>query len=91
MMNLFAVAENYPDLKANSNFISLQQDLNALEDDIEMARRYYNGKVKENNVLPLQRDVIELPRDPFEGLAQNNGRYHQTETCAAFRQKVRRF
>ncbi len=50
MMNLFAVAENYPDLKANSNFISLQQDLNALEDDIEMARRYYNGKVKENNV-----------------------------------------
>lgn len=50
MMNLFAVAENYPDLKANSNFISLQQDLNALEDDIEMARRYYNGTVKENNV-----------------------------------------
>lgn len=50
MMNLFAVAENYPDLKANNNFISLQQDLNALEDDIEMARRYYNGKVKENNV-----------------------------------------
>jgi LemA protein len=50
MMNLFAVAENYPDLKANSNFISLQQDLNALEDDIEMARRYYNGTVKQNNV-----------------------------------------
>ncbi|WP_294205598.1 LemA family protein [uncultured Chryseobacterium sp.] len=50
MMNLFAVAENYPDLKANANFISLQQDLNALEDDIEMARRYYNGTVKENNV-----------------------------------------
>ncbi len=50
MMNLFAVAENYPDLKANSNFISLQQDLNALEDDIEMARRYYNGTVKENNI-----------------------------------------
>ena len=42
-------------------------------------------------ILPLQRDVIELPRDPVEGLAQNNGRYHQTETCAAFRQKVRRF
>ncbi|TWP29417.1 LemA family protein [Apibacter muscae] len=50
MMNLFAVAENYPDLKANSNFISLQQDLNSLEDDIEMARRYYNGVVKDNNI-----------------------------------------
>lgn len=50
MMNLFAVAENYPDLKANANFISLQQDLNSMEDDIEMARRYYNGAVKENNV-----------------------------------------
>ncbi|MDY3338064.1 LemA family protein [Riemerella anatipestifer] len=50
MMNLFAVAENYPDLKANTNFITLQQDLNSMEDDIEMARRYYNGMVKENNI-----------------------------------------
>lgn len=50
MMNLFAISENYPDLKANANFISLQQELSSLEDDIEMARRYYNGKVKENNV-----------------------------------------
>ncbi|MGM5630828.1 LemA family protein [Apibacter raozihei] len=50
MMNLYAVAENYPELKANSNFISLQQDLNSLEDDIEMARRYYNGVAKDNNV-----------------------------------------
>ncbi|MRM82343.1 LemA family protein [Riemerella anatipestifer] len=50
MMNLFAVAENYPDLEANTNFIALQQDLNSMEDDIEMARRYYNGMVKENNI-----------------------------------------
>lgn len=50
MVNLLAVAENYPDLKANANFISLQQELSSLEDEIEMARRYYNGKVKENNV-----------------------------------------
>jgi LemA protein len=49
MMNLFAVSENYPDLKANSNFLSLQQELSSIEDEIEMSRRYYNGVVKENN------------------------------------------
>lgn len=50
MMNLFAIAEAYPDLKANQNFIHLQNELSSLEDEIEMARRYYNGVVKENNV-----------------------------------------
>lgn len=47
---LFAVAENYPDLKANQNFIDLQQQLSALEDEIQMARRYYNGTVRNLNV-----------------------------------------
>jgi LemA protein len=50
MTNLFAVAESYPDLKANTNFIVLQQELSSMEDDIEMARRYYNGVVKEYNI-----------------------------------------
>lgn len=50
MVNLFAVAENYPDLKANRNFSELQNELSSLEDDIEMTRRYYNGTVKENNI-----------------------------------------
>ena len=49
MMNLFAVAEQYPDLKANTNFQQLQSELSSLESDIEKARRYYNGTVRENN------------------------------------------
>ncbi|TNE57756.1 MAG: LemA family protein [Alphaproteobacteria bacterium] len=47
---LFAVAEAYPDLKANENFQSLQQDLSEIEDQIQMARRYYNATVRDNNV-----------------------------------------
>ena len=48
---LFAVAENYPDLKASRNFLELQQQLSALEDDLQMARRYYNGTVRNQNTL----------------------------------------
>lgn len=48
---LFAVAENYPDLKANTNFIELQRELSQIENDIQMSRRYYNGTVRENNIL----------------------------------------
>ena len=47
---LFAVAENYPDLKANQNFIDLQNQLAQLENEIQMARRYYNGTVRNLNV-----------------------------------------
>ncbi len=47
---LFAVAENYPDLKANENFLSLQKDLSETEDQIQMARRYYNGAVRNLNI-----------------------------------------
>ena len=51
MMNLNAVAEQYPDLKANTNFLQLQGELSTLEGDIEKSRRYYNGTVRENNIL----------------------------------------
>ena len=51
LMNLFAVAENYPELKANENFIDLQKQLQDIENEIQMARRYYNGTVRNNNVL----------------------------------------
>lgn len=51
MMNLFAVAEQYPDLKANANFQQLQAELSSIEGDIEKSRRYYNGTVRENNTL----------------------------------------
>ncbi|MGA1863916.1 MAG: LemA family protein [bacterium] len=49
--NLFAVAENYPDLKANQNFLDLQKQLSEIEDQIQMARRYYNGTVRNFNIL----------------------------------------
>lgn len=51
MVNLFAVAEQYPDLKANANFQQLQAELSSIENDIEKSRRYYNGTVRENNTL----------------------------------------
>src|SRR6478735_8717974 len=46
---LFAVAEAYPDLKANQNFLALQQELASTEDRIASGRRYYNANVRELN------------------------------------------
>ena len=46
---LFAVMENYPQLRANENVMQLQNTLTALEDEIQLARRYYNGTVREHN------------------------------------------
>ncbi|MBN1154726.1 LemA family protein [candidate division KSB1 bacterium] len=51
LRNLFAVAENYPELKANQNFLDLQKNLAEIENDIQLARRYYNGTVREFNIL----------------------------------------
>lgn len=51
LKSLFAVAEAYPELKANENFMQLQQQLVTIEGDIESARRYYNAVVRENNIL----------------------------------------
>ena len=48
---LIALAENYPDLKASGNFLELQQQLSALEDELQMARRYYNGATRNLNTL----------------------------------------
>lgn len=47
---LFAVAEAYPDLKASQNFADLHKSLDEVEDAIQMARRYYNGAVRNLNV-----------------------------------------
>lgn len=46
---LIAVAEDYPDLKASQNFIELQKDISDVENDIQYARRYYNGAVRNIN------------------------------------------
>ena len=48
---IMALAEAYPDLKASTNFLELQQELSQLEDEIQMARRYYNGAVRNLNTL----------------------------------------
>jgi LemA protein len=49
LVRLIALAEQYPDLKANENFLSLQFELVETEDYLQFARRYYNGSVRELN------------------------------------------
>jgi len=49
LKSLFAVAESYPDLKSNQNFLSLQADLSDTENKIQAARRFYNGMVRDFN------------------------------------------
>lgn len=60
---LVALAENYPDLKASANFLDLQQQLSQLETELQMARRYYNGAVRNQNVL-----VQSFPANLVAGL-----------------------
>jgi LemA protein len=50
LKSLFALAENYPELKANQGFLDLQDDLAEVEDKIQAARRYYNGSVRDLNI-----------------------------------------
>jgi len=50
LKSLFAVAEAYPDLKANANFIELQRELADTENKIQAARRFYNGNVRDLNI-----------------------------------------
>ena len=49
LKSVFAIAENYPELKASDNFLSLQGELTDTEDKIEAARRFYNGNVRDFN------------------------------------------
>jgi LemA protein len=51
LKRIMVLAEAYPDLKASANFLELQQELSRLEDEIQMARRYYNGSVRNLNTL----------------------------------------
>jgi LemA protein len=48
---LFAIAEAYPELKADANFRDLQDKLSGIEDEIQMSRRYYNGTVRDFNTM----------------------------------------
>ncbi len=50
LKSLFAVSENYPELKANQNFLELQRELTDTEDKIQASRRFYNGNVRDFNI-----------------------------------------
>ncbi len=54
LRSLFAVAENYPDLKASQNFLALQEELSAIENKIAYARQHYNDIVQAYNTLRQQ-------------------------------------
>jgi len=62
LKSLFAIAEAYPDLKANQNFLELQRELSDTENKIQAARRFYNSNVKEMN------NAVEMfPQNLFAG------------------------
>ncbi len=63
LKNLFALAENYPDLKANANFISLQESLNRIEEEILNARKYYNATARTFNdkIMVFPANLIASP------------------------------
>ena len=50
LKSVFAIAEAYPDLKANQNFLELQRELSDTENKIQAARRFYNGNVRDLNI-----------------------------------------
>lgn len=63
LKSLFAVAENYPDLKANQNFLDLQGQLAQIEETIQQSRRYYNGNVRDFNIK-----IETFPNNVFAGM-----------------------
>lgn len=63
LKSLFAVAEAYPELKANTNFLELQRELSDTENKIQAARRFYNG-----NVMDLNTAVQSVPSNIIAGI-----------------------
>lgn len=63
LKSLFALAENYPDLKANQNFLDLQQTLKDIEDHLQLSRRYYNATVRDFNTK-----LEVFPNNVFAGM-----------------------
>lgn len=63
LKSLFALAESYPDLKANQNFMQLQQELVDSEDKIQASRRFYNSAVRDLNIR-----VKTFPSNIFAGM-----------------------
>ena len=83
LRSIFALGEAYPDLKANTNFINLQEKLNEIEEKLERSRRYYNGTVRENNTYGES-----LPGVLFAGIF-NYTHFDFFEAEAASRENVK--
>jgi len=66
---LFVVVENYPELKASQNFLELQRDISKVENDLQKARRYYNGTVRNYNIL-----IEQFPSSLVAGIAGHRQR-----------------
>jgi LemA protein len=60
---IFALAKNYPELKANTNFLDLQNSLKDLEDNIQKSRRFYNGTVRDFNTM-----IVVFPNNILAGM-----------------------
>ncbi|MFO7652599.1 MAG: LemA family protein [Candidatus Krumholzibacteriia bacterium] len=72
---LFAVAENYPDLKANTNFLALQEELSSTENKISASRNYYN-----TSVMQLNNKVEMFPSNLVAGMFNfNQGEFFKIE------------
>lgn len=63
LKSIFALAENYPDLKANQNFLDLQKTLTEIEEQLQLSRRYYNATVRDfnNNVQMFPNNLLASP------------------------------
>jgi LemA protein len=78
LRSLFAVAEAYPDLKANTNFLSLQEELSNTESKIAYARQFYN-----DSVMTLNETIQKFPTNFIAGMFGFKGRqYFETEEVA---------
>ncbi len=84
LKSLFAVAEAYPDLKANQNFLQLQQELVDTEDKIQASRRFYNSGVRDLNTK-----IQIFPNNVFAGMLGFKQReFFEVEDMAAVEKPV---
>jgi LemA protein len=84
LKSLFAVAEAYPDLKANENFIQLQNELVDTEDKIQASRRFYNGGVRDLNTK-----IQMFPNNVFAGMLGFTQRdFYEVEDMASVEKPV---
>ena len=79
LRGLLAVAEAYPDLKASSNFLALQEELSTTENKVSFARQFYN-----DNVRKLNTAVKTIPTSFFAGIAKVSSRiFYEVEDAAS--------